>query len=66
LADSNDDEVLVRLRKLTEQLDVAKKSAETTAKEVTRAKQTVAATERATRLLDTSKHPRRRKTRKKR
>jgi len=56
-----DDEVLTRLRKLSEQLDAAKKSADITAKEIERAKEKTAAATRAVRL-----HPSAKPTKKKR
>jgi hypothetical protein len=50
LPNDHDDEVLARLRKLTEQLDSAQKSVKITAAEVTRAKQTTDQTARAVKL----------------
>jgi hypothetical protein len=50
LPNGSDDEVLARLRKLTQQLDAAQASAKTTAAEVTRAKQTTERTARAVKL----------------
>ncbi len=46
----SDEEVLARLKKLSDQLDAAKNSAELTAREIARAKDTTEATRRAVRL----------------
>jgi hypothetical protein len=56
LSADHDDEVLARLRKLTEQLDRAKKSAELTAKEVARAKSTTEQVKQEVRVHDPSNH----------
>ncbi len=60
------EEVLQRLRKLGEQLDAAKQSAESTVKEVSRAKAATDKVKADVRLLDTSKAKRTRRAGKKR
>ena len=52
---------LARLKKLTEQLETAKKSAATTAKEVARAQATADKVKKDVRLLDTAGKPKRKR-----
>jgi len=52
---------LARLKKLTEQLETAKKSAATTAKEVARAQATADKVKKDVRLLDTAGTPKRKR-----
>jgi hypothetical protein len=66
LSADHDDDVLARLRKLTEQLDSAKKSAELTAKEVARAQSTTEQVKKEVRVHDTSNHRKPRHKRKSR
>ena len=49
-----EDNVLARLKKLSDQLDTAKKSAEITAREIARARENTAATKKAVRLHRTA------------